>query len=347
MRSMKNKVLIVATSSKTRGGISAVVNQYRQHALWEDNHCVWIENHIDKGLGLKVWFFIKGWFSFLFKLPSSRLVHIHFSSPLREFFFLLPAKVCGKKVIAHLHTCSEEVMCSGINRPLYRLFFSLSDLVIVLSSHWAQKVRSLVGDNKRVEVLFNPCGIVDCFSDEMKEKCILFAGTLIPRKGYETLIRAFSAALKRCPGWRLELAGNGEIKKAEQIAKELGSNESIRCLGWISGEEKQAAFSRASIFCLPSYEEGLPMAILDAFSYGLPVITTPVGGIPDIAIDGQNMLLFPPGDEKQLEERIVLLATDAKLRMGLSEQSRKLAADVFSLDAISKKLQELYDSLLK
>ena len=342
---MKKKVLIVATSSKTRGGITAVINQYRQHAFWENNHCVWIENHIDKGFWLKVWYFIKGWFSFLVKLPSSRLVHIHFSSPFREFFFLLPAKICGKKVIVHLHACSEEVMSSGIKRVMYRSLFMLSDLVIVLSAHWEQIVRNLVGDKKRVEVLFNPCGMVEPLSDGTEEKCILFAGTLIPRKGYETLIRAFSAALKRCPGWRLELAGNGEIKKAEQIAEELGIQENIRCLGWVLGEEKRAAFSRASVFCLPSYEEGLPMAILDAFSYGIPVITTPVGGIPDFAIDGQNMLLFPPGDEKQLEKCIVSLATDANLRMKLSEQSRKLATEVFSLDAICKQLQAIYDSL--
>lgn len=75
-------------------------------------------------------------------------------------------------------------------------------------------------------------------------------------------------------------------------------------LGWVSGEAKDNAFKEAMIFCLPSYAEGFPMSVLDAWSYGLPVITTPVGGIPDVAQDGVNMLLFNPGDIDMLAKQM-------------------------------------------
>ena len=340
-----NKVLIVATSRKTRGGISAVIEKYRQTPFWEKNNCVWIEDHIDRNAFLKIWYFIKGFVTFLFQLPKARIVHFHFSYPLREVPFLFAAKLAGKRVISHLHACSAEDTIEGPRSSVYKYFFSRSDLVIVLSEYWEDKVKALVGEKPRVAVLYNPCEEVKNVQKEKKECVILYAGSVIPRKGYETLIRAFAQAKDQCPGWRVELAGNGEIERAKEIAEEEGVSEVIRCLGWVRDEAKDAAFSRASIFCLPSYAEGFPMAVLDAFSYGLPVITTPVGGIPDVAMDGENMLLFEPGNISELAQKIVALASNQELMSKLSAESVRLAKDVFSIQAACNVLQGYYDSL--
>ena len=117
-------------------------------------------------------------------------------------------------------------------------------------------------------------------------------------------------------------------------------------LGWVSGEAKHKAFCEAKALCLPSYAEGFPMAVLDAWAYGLPVISTPVGGVPDVAVDGENMLLFNPGDVEILAKKLEMVISDEGLREKLAAASSKLAAEKFSLKSVTEEVGEIYDHLL-
>ena len=142
------------------------------------------------------------------------------------------------------------------------------------------------------------------------------------------------------------MAGNGEIEQGKQLAKNLGIYDRIEFLGWFNGLHKERTFQEASIFCLPSYAEGFPMAVLDAWAYGLPVITTPVGGIPDVAKDGDNMLLFMPGDIQTLSIKLEQLISDQKLRNKISLASLDLATNEFNQETINHHLKSIYDNLL-
>ena len=88
------------------------------------------------------------------------------------------------------------------------------------------------------------------------------------------------------------------------------------------------------------------MAVLDAWAYGLPVITTPVGGIPDVAEDGKNMLLFKPGNIDTLSEKLDLMIKDDELRVKLSEESMKMAKGKFNLKTITAQVAGIYDELM-
>ena len=95
------KVLVVATSRKTHGGITAVVKAHEKGEQWKRFNCKWIETHIDKNSILKCIYFITAFFKFLFLLPFYSIVHIHFSWPQsarRKFLFFVVAKIFGKKV---------------------------------------------------------------------------------------------------------------------------------------------------------------------------------------------------------------------------------------------------------
>lgn len=177
------------------------------------------------------------------------------------------------------------------------------------------------------------------------KKIILYAGTINERKGYADLIKAFAKIAKSYPEWEVVFAGNGEIEQGEALARELGIEPQIKFVGWVNGMEKDALFRKASIFCLPSYAEGFPMAILDAWAYGLPVITTPVGGIPDVAVDGENMLLFNPGDMDKLADNIERMITDDVLRHKISMASGEFALGQFNMITINKQLARIYESL--
>ena len=345
-----NKILVVATSRKTRGGITSVVKAHEQGLQWAEYQCRWIETHVDAGFFAKIFILFKGLMLFLWFLPKAKLVHIHLSEPIsakRKSVFFKLAKLFRKKTIVHFHAFSPKTTIYGQNSGLYRCLFSNADAVVVLSDYWKRIVSEEFNIGEKVRVIYNPCPSILMSEKYEKTKSILYAGTLNARKGYADLIKAFGKIADKYPEWRLALAGNGEIEEGHQLARNLEIEDKCDFLGWINGTAKDQIFKQASIFCLPSYAEGFPMAVLDAWAYGLPVVTTPVGGIPDIADDGNNLLLFEPGNIEQLAICLEKAVADESLRNSLSEESLKLAETTFNISTVNLQIGKLYKDLLK
>lgn len=345
---MGKKVLILATSSKTRGGITSVVQAHQKGEQWKEYGCKWIETHIDKSLFLKLWYSFTAFVKFLFFIPFYGLVHIHLSEPasaLRKYPFLVIAKLLRKKTVLHFHAFSPETTLQSKYQFLYRNMFSQADVVIALSSFWKSEIAKITNDSHKIKVLFNPCPdtVVNTVS---KENVILFAGTVNKRKGYDVLLKGFAQVAHQFPNWRVEIAGNGHIDEAKQIAKELGIENQVVFLGWVRGDKKVAMYNRAKVFCLPSYAEGFPMAVLDAWAYKLPVICTPVGGLPEIVVDGDNALVFPCGNDHILGEKLHQIISDENLQIRISKESYYLAKNVFSQKVINAQLADIYSQIL-
>ena len=256
------------------------------------------------------------------------------------------AKLLGKKVIVHFHAFSPETTINSKYQKIYRYLFNEADCVIVLSQLWEKYVNDAFHLEDKLQVIYNPCTTEILEEKYVKKKQILFAGTVNARKGYADMIKAFAKIAREYPDWKIVFAGNGEIKQGEELAKSLGIESQTVFLGWVSGNAKDKAFKESEIFCLPSYAEGFPMAVLDAWAYGLPVITTPVGGIPDIAEDGKNMLLFDAGDTEKLAYNMKVLIDNEDLRNQIINESIKLAKTTFNIDTINKQIESLYQKLL-
>ncbi|EKB51327.1 glycosyltransferase family 4 protein [Cecembia lonarensis] len=344
-----NNVLVVAPSRKTRGGITAVVKLYERSALWDSWNCFWIETHIDKTKFLKLMYFIKAFIVFLAKLPFYNIVHIHLSEPasaVRKTFFFIPAKILRKKIILHFHSFSPDTTINSRFKRLYKFLFSNCNKLIVLSSYWKESVLNSFPAMNNVEIIYNPCAPIEFHAlTAKKEKYILFAGTLNQRKGYEDLIHSFSRIESINSEWSVVFAGNGEIEKGKDLVRKLNLDNRVIFKGWVTGEEKAKLFREASIFCLPSYAEGFPMAVLDAFSYALPVIVTPVGGLPDVLKDGINSFLFAPGDIEDLSKKLNTLMQNEHLQNKFSIASRNFATTDFSLESVIEKISHLYKKL--
>lgn len=353
---MNQNVLIIATSRYTRGGVTSVVKAHEQGEQWQRYHCRWIATHRDKGVITKLLMIVPALLKFLFILPSYGLVHVHTSEPasaLRKLPFVWWAKLLRKKVIVHFHSFSPETTIRGRFARLYRYLFNKADRVVVLSEYWKREVlKELPG--AKVQVIYNPClahvnelavGCIDYKGVPPKKHAILYAGTVNQRKGYADMVKAFAQIAHRHPDWMIVFAGNGEIERGKRLAEELGIANQVKWLGWVAGEDKDKAFREATVFCLPSYAEGFPMSVLDAWSYGLPVITTPVGGIPDVAKDGENMLLFEPGNTDELAACMERMVVDEKLRMRISRASLDFAAITFNIHTINKQVGILYQEL--
>lgn len=343
---MFNKVLIVATSRKTRGGITSVIKTYENGPQWPAFRCHWIQTHRDGPSWRKMIYFISALFDYIVRLPFCGLVHVHISlktTARRKIIFVRLAKLLRKKIIVHLH-CGSQI--DQIWNDRYDYIFGAADVSLVLSESLKQKVREHVSHDADVRVCYNPCPKVSFHPVESKKKTVLFSGTLCQGKGYQDLIKAFSLIADKYPDWTLAFAGNGEISKGRAMAEEYHISEQTIFHGWLSGEAKAILFRESSVFCLPSYAEGFPMAVLDAWAYGLPVITTPVGGIPDVAVDGRNMLVFNPGDIESLASRMDLMMSDENLRRSISAESVRLAHTLFDVDTINRQLGDLYAELL-
>lgn len=341
-----DKVLILATSRKTRGGITAVLKLFEQGEQWKKYHCHWIQTHRDGSNWRKLLYLFCAWCDYLVRIPFYDIVHVHISlqtTVKRKKPFVCLAKVLRKKIIVHLH-CGSQI--DGIWNKDYDYLFRVADVSLLLSDNLRQRVINHTTTGRDYRICYNPCPVVNIEPVYEKKKQVLFSGTLYEGKGYRDLIRAFAKIAKKNSDWRLVFAGNGEIEEGKTIVKECNITGQVEFLGWVSGKIKDKVFKESWVFCLPSYAEGFPMAVLDAWAYGLPVITTPVGGIPDIAKDGENMLLFKPGDINALATCLERIIKDEELRKKLSRSSTLLASTTFNLDTINQQVGDLYKELL-
>ncbi len=341
------KVLVVSTSKQTRGGITAVVKSHEACPHWLEYNCRWLETHIDKSPGKKLWYFVRSLVQFICVLPAYQIVHIHLSEPvsaIRKSLYIAAARCFRKKVIVHFHAFSPDTTLHGRFKFLYRWMFRRADAVVALSGYWKTEIEKVIGASSKIKVIYNPCPIVKK-PNVPKEKQILFAGTMNERKGYADLIEAFASIADRHRDWKVVFAGNGELNNAMQLISKRKIGQQVQLLGWVSGTVKSEAFTRASVFCLPSYAEGFPMAVLDAWAYALPVVCTPVGGLPEIVQDGKNALLFECGDIKGLARQLDKILSDVSLRESITEQSSKLAQDTFDQFVIGRQIAQLYQEL--
>ena len=340
-------VLVVATSRKTRGGITSVIKAHETGKQWENFHCHWIQTHRDGAKWRKIAYLLVAWVDYLVRLPFYDIVHLHFSlqtTVRRKVPFAKLAKMMGKKVVIHLH-CGSQI--HDIWNSNYDYLFNNADISILLSENLKLMVEEHTGKENDYRVVYNPCPTVNKEPVLARKKEILFSGTICEGKGYKDLIKAFSMIAPSHPDWKVVLAGNGELEQGKAFAAELGISNQVVFLGWVSGKAKDLAFRECSIFCLPSYAEGFPMAVLDAWAYGVPVISTPVGGIPDIAKDGENMLLFTPGDIDTLAIQLDRMISDDTLRDRIEEASREFATTTFNINTINAQLGAIYDELTR
>lgn len=341
------KVLVVATSRKTRGGITSVIKAHETGEQWIKYHCRWVETHRDGNAVRKLWYLFTALIEYIILLPFYDIVHIHVAttqSAKRKKLFLYPAKWLNKKVIFHFHPSNEKFLFEPYNQKLYRKLFLKADLIFVLSEQWKRWIKEALDITQNVEVLYNPCPKVNR-RDDIREHNILFAGTIIPRKGYMDLIQAFAKIADKHKDWIVVFAGNGEIEKAKDAVKKLNVDRQIKFLGWVSGKEKEHAFQTASIYCLASDGEGFPMGVLDAWAYGIPCVVTPVGGIPDIVSDGKNGLVFPVGDIDALSKKLEMLISNEELRKNIVHETDKYVNGLFNVKTINRELDKIYSEL--
>jgi glycosyltransferase involved in cell wall biosynthesis len=147
------------------------------------------------------------------------------------------------------------------------------------------------------------------------------------------------------PALRLVFGGEGDREGLLRRAAELGIGGRIECLGWVGPQQRDAELAAASVFCLPSHAEGLPMSMLEAMAAGKAVLATGVGGIPEALHDGDNGLLVPPHDVTALARALAQLLGDPALRERLAQRARASIEQHYSTEVVCGQLSAIYREL--
>lgn len=259
------------------------------------------------------------------------LVHLHFAkggSVWRKFFLARLARLLRLPTLLHAHSGSfpdfYEAQSSWRRRWIAHTAQNASRL-IVLSEGWKQYYQQTLGvAQAQIEVLPNPVHLPESLPDRSGRETVtfVFLGKIDENKGAFRLIEAVSLlpeALRQRA--RFMVAGHGAVEEARQRVQELGLPE-VTVLGWVQPAQRETLLTEGDVLVLPSLREGLPMSILEAMSWGMPVITTPVGGIPEFVQDGVNGLLVPPMDIPALCSAIQRLIEDEPLRLQMGANAR-------------------------
>src|SRR6056297_274180 len=257
------------------------------------------------------------------------IVHVHTShqfSFFRSSFYVLYARhVWNVPVVLHVHGSSFDEFVESASTPV-ALFqaavFAACDEVIVLSEYW-QRVLTDCVDPSKITILPNA---VDASAYQANVDAdpprVVFVSNLIGRKGVGELVSAVDQLLSRTDhAVAVDIAGDGPL--AERVERLAADTASVTYHGYVSESEKRALLRDGSVFVLPTYAEGLPIALLEGMAAGNAVVSTPVGAIPDV-IDDESGVLVPPGDEGALTAALdsVLSSPERLTEMGRANRRR-------------------------
>jgi len=281
------------------------------------------------------------------------IVHIHFASKgstLRKTILAWVTLRAGKPLVLHAHGASFDEFFErmpGLVQNFLRHTFARADRFVVLSSQWKEfYVRRCGLPEERITVLTNPTPLPKSLPDRRGREHVqfLFLGRIGARKGSFDLIRAFRAlpaALRERA--RLVLAGDGQVDELRAAARDLAPYVTVH--SWIDAAQRDALLLASDVFVLPSYHEGVPMALLEAMAHGLPVIATPVGGIPDAVTTEIEGFLIEPGDGAALTGSLARFIEDEDLRLRCGRAARA-RAEQFDVVGYTEQLLQLYRQLL-
>jgi glycosyltransferase involved in cell wall biosynthesis len=202
-------------------------------------------------------------------------------------------------------------------------------------------------DLSRFAVPAPPCTLRDEYSIPCEEALVGVVARLEPEKGHRYLIEAFPAVLERAPRTWLAIVGEGSLADALRAqAATLGSPARDRIIFTGGRDDISALTADLDVAVLPSLREAQGISILEAMARRKPVVASAVGGIPEVLTDGVDGLLVPPQNSPALAEAIGRLAKSPSLRERIGEAGYRTVVERFSIDAMVRQIQELYDEEL-
>lgn len=304
------KVLYLGVSMRTKGGMTAVLVSYKKYIDGMRFIPTWKLGN----KAVKAWYaaqaIVRAWWLCRFD-KRIRIVHIHGAANASFYrcrMFIRLAKKFGKKVILHEHAADfVEFFNTTEDKANIIETINACDSLIVLSNSWKNYFASIGVKESKIYVLNNIISppIAECKPHYDGKLHLMYMGEISERKGAFDLLKAISDNKEFFKDRLLLRMGGNEVDgDIKAYIKEYGLEDFVTYEGWIAGQKKTDCLTWEDVYILPSYNEGLPIAILEAMSYTHPIISTPVGGIPEIVKNGENGILVHPGNTMEITNAI-------------------------------------------
>lgn len=344
------RVLMAGPCLSVRGGVSSV-ERLVMEAMPQDVAITHVPTMVEGSVITKAWVFAYALSRFRRALNyRPDVVHLHFASrasSVRKEHLARLALRKGLKVVMHSHGAEYQMYWKEMGpraRARSLAIFQQVSALIVLGHSWRDFFVSIGVPHERLAIMPNPVRLPAGVAERTSTGPIVCAylGIISNRKGAFDLVEAVARMpLQSRQRLMLVMAGNGKVVELRQRVHDLQLMASIEVRDWLNPEQRDALLAAAHVFVLPSYHEGLPMALLEAMAHGAAPLSTPVGSIAEIVKHGENGLLVRPGDIDGLAAALVRLVDSASDRSAFGARAR-CAVQHLSLDAYSRRLCDLY-----
>lgn len=355
----KIKVLIVGSDSSVKGGITSVIDRFLNYK-WDDIDIELLPTYIEGSKIKRVLFFFRAIAKYIKKLMKNDfdIAHIHMSykgSFYRKYLIVKMSNLFKRTTILHLHGSEFEIFYNKSNKIIKRLIrdiFECCDSVIVLGKVWESVVKE-IAPKSNINIFNNAVNIPDYRVEWNEDKInILFLGVLIKRKGIYELIEAIKVLNQegtiKEKGLNFVIGGSGpEEERIKEIISDYNLEHCVQMSGWVNGALKEKLLKKSQVFILPSYNEGLPMAILEAMSYGIPVISTNVGSIAEVVKEGITGTLIKKGNVEEIIYSINNEISDVISWNKKSKMCKEIIENNFSENIYFENIRNLYNEILK
>ena len=349
---ISQQVIMVGVKRDTPGGMAAVINSYYQYI----DKLQYITSWKLASMPVKAWYALSSIVQFTLALIFNRnikIVHIQGAANAsfsRKAVFVNIARRFGKKVIMHQHACDfVEYYDNHQDKAWITRTINNCDRLIVLSQWWKEYFTSIGVAADKIVILNNivtpPQQPVERNSDGKIR--LLFLGEIGKRKGIYDLLTAIANEREFfAQHIELRIGGNLEEEKLQAFIRDHNLSDFVTFMGWVSGDKKRECLEWAHIYILPSYNEGLPIGILEAMSYRMPIISTPVGGIPEVVKQHHNGILVQPGNHRDISNALHYFIANPQHIAQYGEVSYTIAQPYFP-ESVMGSLCKVYSDLLK
>lgn len=351
--------MILMAGTTSPGGIAQVIKGYARDGIFEKWNIRWVKTHVAGNRLQRAAAACRGFCGVIFWMCRGKVELVHAHAAMRGSFWRksLLVRVCevfGVPVVVHLHGSEMKAFFSeqsALGQRWIRSTLERADRVVVLSAGWEQYVRQ-IAPAAVLTVLPNYSPAINHIPgadrpDLGSDKFIfLFLGALVDRKGIYELLPAFAKLSADYPDVELWMGGTGDIEKVQAF---LFENEltNVRLLGWVDELAKNKLLLSANAFVLPSKNENLPMAIIEAMSASLPIITTHVGGIPEMLLNGRDAILVEPGRVDLLYQALHRIRSEPETARQMAINAARRYEAEFSPKIALPKIELLYTQLIK
>lgn len=338
------------------GGISAVVQYW---SAYIDN-LQYYPTFQEGSKWLKLYTFISSYCKLYWKFFSDKkikIIHIHTAAGTdfkRSTKILQLAKMFNKKVILHSHASQFKVFYSSASKnEKDKIINTLkkADILIALSQSWKEWFVSIGVQPNKIVILHNITAyptILKNTKNAIINRPIryLFMGEIGQRKGVFDILKGLTNHREEVyDKIELRIGGNKMETELNKAITDGGLIDFVKFEGWVSGKKKIELLNWADVYILPSFNEGLPISILEAMSYKMPIISTPVGGIPEV-VNNKNGILVTPGNDEEIFSAIKFYIDNRQEIITQGCESYKKSRTYFP-DYVLNHLKCIYKDFLK